>query len=81
MHVAHPVSPLRKNVAMVAECVAAPRLRLVTPAEARAGDPSVHESCTDRYNFRFRNNCFAEMRCGSEEGSYLRLVDFCITHL
>jgi hypothetical protein len=21
------------------------------------------------------------MRCGSEEGSYLRLVDFCITHL
>ena len=28
----------------------------------------------------WRNNCFAEMRCGSEEGSYLRLVDFCTTH-
>jgi len=24
---------------------------------------------------------FTEMRSGSEEGSYLRLVDFCITHL
>jgi hypothetical protein len=24
-------------------------------------------------------NCFAVMRSSSEEGSYLRLVDFCIT--
>ena len=34
-----------------------------------------------RYSFRFKNNCFAEMRSGSGEGSYLRLVDFCITQL
>jgi len=26
-------------------------------------------------------NYFAEMRSGSEEGSYLRLIDFCITQL
>ena len=26
-------------------------------------------------------NCFAEMGSGSEEGSYLRLIDLCITQL
>ena len=26
-------------------------------------------------------NCFAVMRSSSKEGSYLRLVDFCITQL
>jgi len=30
---------------------------------------------------RSKNNCFTAMRSGSEEGSYLRLVDFCITQL
>jgi hypothetical protein len=30
---------------------------------------------------QFKNNYFAEMCSGSEEGSYLRLVDFCITEL
>ena len=34
-----------------------------------------------RYSFRFRNNCQAEMQSGSAEGSYLRLVDLCITQL
>ena len=34
-----------------------------------------------RYSSRFKNNCFAEMRSGSGEGSYLRLVDFGITQL
>ena len=29
----------------------------------------------------FKNNCFAVMKSGSEEGSYLRLVDFCTTQL
>ena len=29
----------------------------------------------------FKNNYFAEMCCGSEAGSYLRLIDFCITQL
>jgi len=28
-----------------------------------------------------KNNYFAEMCSGSEEGSYLRLIDFCITQL
>ena len=27
------------------------------------------------------NNYFTEMCSGSEEGSYLRLIDFCITQL
>ena len=30
---------------------------------------------------RFKNTCFAVMRSGSEEGSYLRLADWCITQL
>ena len=28
-----------------------------------------------------KNNYFTEMCSGSEEGSYLRLIDFCITQL
>jgi len=28
---------------------------------------------------QFKNNYFVEMRSGSEEGSYLRLIDLCIT--
>ena len=27
------------------------------------------------------DSCFTEMCSGSEEGSYLRLIDFCITQL
>ena len=30
---------------------------------------------------RLENNCFAGMCSGSEEGSYLRLMDVCITQL
>ena len=30
---------------------------------------------------QLRNNYFTEMCSGSEEGSYLRLIDFCITQL
>jgi len=33
------------------------------------------------YSSQFKNNCFTEMRSGSEEGSCLRLVDGCITQL
>ena len=29
----------------------------------------------------FENNCFTEMCSGSEEGSYLRLIDLCINQL
>ena len=28
-----------------------------------------------------KNNCVAEMCSGSEAGSYVRLIDFCITQL
>ena len=30
---------------------------------------------------QIRNNCSAEMWSGSDEGSYLRFIDFCITQL
>ena len=30
---------------------------------------------------QFKNNYYTEMCSGSEEGSYLRLIDFCITQL
>ena len=30
---------------------------------------------------QFKNNYFTKMSSGSEEGSYLRLIDFCITQL
>ena len=30
---------------------------------------------------QFKNNCFTEMCSSSEEGSYLRLIDICITQL
>ena len=38
-------------------------------------------SCTDRNSSQFRNNYFTERCSGSEAGSYLRLIDFCITQL
>ena len=44
------------------------------------------ENCTQRYllaclRFRIEQQCSAVMRSSSEEGSYLRLVDCCITQL
>ena len=33
------------------------------------------------HSSQFKNNCFTEMCSGSEEGSYLRLIDFCVTQL
>ena len=35
----------------------------------------------NRYISQFKNNRFAEMCSGSEAGSYLRLIDFCISQL
>jgi len=35
----------------------------------------------DRYSSQFKNNYFTEMCCGSEAGSHLRFIDFCITQL
>ena len=37
--------------------------------------------CTERYSSQCKNNCFTEMRSGSEEGSYVRLTDGCIAQL
>jgi len=39
------------------------------------------ESCTERYSSQFENNCSAEMWSDSQEGSYLRFIDCCITQL
>jgi len=33
------------------------------------------------YSFQVKNNCVAQIWSGSEEGSYLRLIDCCITQL
>ena len=49
--------------------------KLTTLAAPRGGIFS------DRYSFQFKNNYFTEMCSGSEEGSYLMLIDFCITQL
>ena len=38
-------------------------------------------SGTDRCSSQFENNYFTEMCSGSEAGSCLRLIDFCITQL
>ena len=35
----------------------------------------------DMYTPQFKNNYFTEMCSGSEAGSYVRRIDFCITQL
>ena len=42
---------------------------------------SSSESHTELYSSQFMNNCLAEMWSGSEEGSYLELIDCCIAQL
>ena len=37
-------------------------------------------SCTERYTSQFKDSYLAETWSGSEEGSYSRLIDGCITH-
>ena len=37
--------------------------------------------CATWYSSQFENNHFTEMCCGSEAGSYLRLIDSCVTQL
>ena len=39
------------------------------------------ESCIERYSPEFKSNCPAETWSGSEEGSYLRLIDCRTTEL
>jgi len=34
-----------------------------------------------RTELQFKNNYFTELCCGSEAGSYLRLIHFCTTQL
>ena len=36
---------------------------------------------TSSRTYRFKNNHFTKMCCGTEAGSYLRRIDFCITQL
>jgi len=43
---------------------------------------AVHtESCTERTSPQSKNHCSVEMWSSSEEGSYSRLIDCCITRL
>ena len=41
----------------------------------------VWSGVSDRYSSQFRDHYFAEMCSGSEEGSCVRLIDFCISQL
>ena len=43
--------------------------------------PHLSTTLCIRYSAQFKNNYFTEMCSGYEEGSYLRLKDFCITQL
>ena len=45
------------------------------------GEKSCQSTITGWYSSRFENKCSAVTRRSSKEGSYLRLVDFCITQL
>ena len=51
----------------------------LVPGPALAIDTVNGRSC--RNDLPFKNNCSAEMWSGSEEGSYLKLIDCCITQL
>ena len=53
----------------------------IIPGSMRNHSMANDMSCTDRYSSQFQNNYFADMCSGSEAGSYLRLIDFCITQL
>jgi len=49
-----------------------------------AGAFALKSRAVERFAFScraFQNNCLAEMWSSSEEGSYLRLIDCCITQL
>ena len=39
------------------------------------------ESCTGRNSSQSKDKCLAETWSGSEEGSYLRFIDSCMTRL
>ena len=57
--------------------------RNIPPAPLLIGKtPQVDEPSVETPIVRgLDNNCFAVMRSSSKEGSYLRLIDFCITQL
>jgi len=40
-----------------------------------------HSSMLNWYSSQLKNNHFTEMCCGTEAGSYLRLIDYSITQL
>ena len=68
----------RHGIQHEAQCVACATLTLVV--RQRVTNFSV-ESGSDGHRKRFKNSYFAELCSGSAEGSYLRLIDFCITQL
>ena len=51
------------------------------PSQKAAVQRGPASRCGGQVVNAFKNNYFAEMRSGSEEGSYLRLVELCITQL
>jgi len=52
-----------------------------TCAPASIAATAARASPADRYSSQVKNNYFTEMSSGSEAGSYLRLIDFCVTQL
>jgi len=52
-----------------------------TPRRSGTRPPCRPSAALRRYSSQFKNNCFTDMCSGSEAGSYLRLIDFCITQL
>jgi len=55
-----------------AEVVAQKRTKLLQTTE-------LYADASAKVRSRFKNNYFTEKCSGSEAGSYLRLIDFCIT--
>jgi len=52
-----------------------------TPAVTPAEGPCFGANANTQYPGVLKNNYFTEMCSGSEAGSYLRLIDLCITQL
>jgi len=60
-------------------CQPEPCVKCLLPWQVQLNDSATYYRGSA--SSRFKNNCFAVMRSGSEEGSYSRHVDVCITQL
>ena len=58
-----------------------PQVNLMVVERAEVRQKARAPLCTDRWSSQFENNYLTEMCSGSEPGSRLRLIDFCITQL